>query len=166
MADVVSPQKRSEMMSGIKGKNTKPEIIFRKILHSRGFRFRLHNKDLPGKPDLVLPKYKAVIFIHGCFWHGHEDCKLFRLPKSRIDFWQQKITGNMERDKRRLPVLEEAGWRILIVWECALKGKAELAIGSADLAQIWLAGNNPHAEIRHNPSSGSSSIQQYGGAPC
>ena len=167
MADVVSPQKRSEMMSGIKGKNTKPEIAFRKILHSRGFRFRLHNKDLPGKPDLVLSRYKAVIFIHGCFWHGHESCRLFRIPKSRSEFWGEKITGNIARDKSQLVLLQDNGWRILIVWECSVKGKPHLVIKAADLAEKWLKKSEAgFAEIRRDAATGLSSIQEYAEAPC
>ncbi len=126
MTDIVSPEKRSQMMAGIRGKNTKPEIQVRKLLHAAGFRFRLHRKDLPGKPDIILPKYKVVIFVHGCFWHGHENCHLFRLPKSRIDFWEAKISGNVKRDKHKQKQLLNDGWRVLLVRECALKGKTTL----------------------------------------
>lgn len=126
MVDIVSPEKRSLMMAGIRGKNTKPEIQVRKLLHAGGFRFRLYRKDLPGKPDIVLPKYKVVIFVHGCFWHGHENCHLFRLPKSRTEFWEAKISGNVERDKLKQAQLLNEGWRVLLVRECALKGKMAL----------------------------------------
>lgn len=126
MVDIVSPEKRSQMMAGIRGKNTKPEIQVRKTLHAAGFRFRLHRKDLPGKPDIILPKYKVVIFVHGCFWHGHENCHLFRLPKSRTEFWEAKISGNVERDKLKQAQLLDEGWRVLLVRECALKGKTAL----------------------------------------
>lgn len=109
-------------MSGIRGKNTKPEMIIRKELFRRGFRFRLHGKNLPGKPDLVFPKYKTVVLVNGCFWHGH-DCKLFKWPKSNQEFWKQKITGTIQRDQRNQELLVKSGWRIIIVWECALKNK-------------------------------------------
>lgn len=121
-ADTVSSGVRSRMMSGIRGKNTKPELIIRSGLHKAGFRFRIHDRSLPGHPDLVLPKYSALIFVHGCFWHGHQ-CHLFKWPKTREAFWHDKIRGNMERDERYLVRLRDDGWRICIVWECALKGK-------------------------------------------
>ncbi|AMO67334.1 MULTISPECIES: very short patch repair endonuclease [Spongiibacteraceae] len=123
MTDVVSPKKRSEMMSGIRGKNTKPELIVRQELHRRGFRYRLHHKGLPGKPDLVFPKYKTVIFVNGCFWHGH-NCKLFKWPKSNPQFWKEKISGNQVRDEKQRKALEEGGWQVITVWECSLKGKS------------------------------------------
>jgi DNA mismatch endonuclease (patch repair protein) len=121
MADVVSSQTRSQMMSGIQGKNTKPEIKIRKALHKRGFRYRLYVKSLPGKPDLVFPKYRAVIQINGCFWHCH-NCHLFKWPSTRPEFWQKKILGNRERDIKNILELEKSGWRVLTVWECAVKG--------------------------------------------
>ena len=125
MVDVVDRQTRSRMMSGIRGRNTKPEILIRKALHARGFRFRLHRKGLPGSPDIVLPKYRAVILINGCFWHGH-DCYRFSWPKTRKAFWRKKIEGNRERDTRYLQELNEAGWRVCVVWECTLRGKGKL----------------------------------------
>src|SRR5690606_10217746 len=127
LADVVSAEKRSQMMSGIRGKDTTPEMIIRKGLHARGFRYRLHDRKLPGKPDLVFPAYKAVIFIHGCFWHVH-DCHLFKWPSSRPEFWKQKLTGNIEKDQENFAALERDGWRILTVWECALKGRTKLPV--------------------------------------
>lgn len=129
MADVVSPTVRSRMMAGIKGRNTKPEMLLRHGLHRRGFRFRLHSKDLPGKPDMVFPKHHAVIFANGCFWHGH-DCPMFKWPSTRQEFWNAKITGNRERDSRVKANLLESGWRVLTIWECALKGPAKLATES------------------------------------
>lgn len=108
-------------MSRIRGKDTKPEMLIRKYLFSRGFRFRLHVKDLPGKPDIVLPKYKTVVFIHGCFWHGHEGCRYYTIPKTRTEWWLNKITGNTVNDSKALTALTKKGWRIITVWECELK---------------------------------------------
>jgi DNA mismatch endonuclease (patch repair protein) len=125
MADIVDRQTRSRMMSGIKGKNTRPELVIRKALFARGFRYRLHDKNLPGKPDLVFPKYKAVIMIHGCFWHGH-DCHLFKWPSSNTEFWRTKINRNQEVDERNRSKLLDKGWRVLEIWECALKGSKKL----------------------------------------
>ena len=148
MPDVVSPETRSRMMAGIRGRNTRPEMILRKGLHGRGFRFRLHRKDLPGKPDLVLPKYHAVIFINGCFWHGH-DCHLFRWPSSRVEFWRKKISRSRERDAEVREALSDAGWRILDVWECALKGRERVPLETVlDRASAWLASDSHCATIR------------------
>ncbi len=148
MADVVSRQKRSEMMSGIKGKNTKPEHFIRKALHARGYRFRLHKKGLPGKPDLVLPKYNAAIFVHGCFWHGH-DCHLFKWPQSRPEFWRTKIKKNRENDEKTLSSLHKQDWRVLVVWECAIKGKERLgAERIIDGIVGWLHSDESYDEIR------------------
>jgi DNA mismatch endonuclease (patch repair protein) len=113
------------MMSGIRSKDTKPEMIVRKGLHARGFRFRLHDRTLPGKPDLVLRRYNAVIFVHGCFWHGH-DCHLFKTPKSRRQFWAPKIASNKDRDSKTHEALVKSGWRVAEVWECATKGRTRL----------------------------------------
>ncbi len=125
MTDIVSPEKRSKMMAGIKGKDTKPEMILRRGLHGLGFRYRLHDRNLPGKPDMVFPRYKAVIFAHGCFWHGHS-CHLFKWPSSNEEFWHIKIERNMELDKQNIIRLQEMGWRTGTVWECALKGKYKI----------------------------------------
>ncbi|MBO8223103.1 DNA mismatch endonuclease Vsr [Prochlorococcus marinus str. XMU1401] len=114
-------EQRSRNMSAIKSKNTKPEIAVRKLLHSLGYRFRLHRKDLPGSPDIVLPKYKTVIFVHGCFWHRHENCKYASTPKTRSEFWESKFVGNIKRDKINQTNLIKLGWKIIIVWECDLK---------------------------------------------
>ena len=121
MTDVHEPEVRSYNMSQIKGKDTKPEIMVRKFLHSKGFRYRLQDKKLPGKPDIVLKKYKTVIFIHGCFWHGHENCKYFVIPKTRTQWWVDKISRNKQKDKEAVISLKELGWRIITVWECELK---------------------------------------------
>ena len=110
-------------MSNVKGKNTKPEILVRKFLFSHGYRYRVNKKDLPGKPDIVLPKYKTVIFINGCFWHGHENCKYATIPESNRDFWLTKITKNIERDKLTREKLTIMGWRIIDIWQCQLKTK-------------------------------------------
>lgn len=115
------------MMSGIQGKNTRPEMILRRALHRAGFRYRLHDKRLPGKPDIVLPKYKTVIFVHGCFWH-HHDCKYFKWPKTRPDFWQEKIEGNVERDKKVVRELEAEDWNVVIIWECEFKSRPPSSI--------------------------------------
>lgn len=132
MTDIVDSATRSRMMSGIGGKNTKPEIQVRSLLHRRGFRFRLHSKDLPGKPDIVFPRFKSVIFINGCFWHGH-DCSLFRLPRTRTDFWAEKIQRNRSRDKRQIEELQLRGWRVLVLWECAIRKGTAVPI--ADLIE-------------------------------
>ena len=116
-------EQRSRNMSAIKSKNTKPEIKVRKILHSMGYRFRLHRKDLPGSPDIVLPKYKTVIFVHGCFWHRHENCKYASTPKTRQEFWEAKFRENINRDKLNQENLSSKGWKIIIVWECEIKDK-------------------------------------------
>ncbi|MBN8223304.1 MAG: DNA mismatch endonuclease Vsr [Xanthomonadales bacterium] len=143
MADIVPPDVRSRMMSGIRGKNTRPEWIVRRTLHARGFRYRLHVRELPGHPDIVLPKHRAVIFVHGCFWHGH-DCPLFRWPKTRPEFWQTKIDRNRANDSRHQMALQAAGWRVAIVWECALRQRLDVG---ALLAE-WIASGEALCEIR------------------
>ncbi len=120
MADVFSKSKRSEVMSRIRSTNTRPELIVRKFIHREGFRYRLHVKNLQGKPDLVLPKYKTAIFINGCFWHGHENCNLFQMPKSNKEFWSDKINKNIIRDKSNIARLAEIGWKVIVIWECQL----------------------------------------------
>jgi DNA mismatch endonuclease, patch repair protein len=147
MADIVSKKKRSEMMSGIQGKDTKPEFKIRSALHKLGFRYKLYDKTLLGKPDLVFPKYNAVILIHGCFWHLH-DCHLFKWPSTRPEFWRKKITENKERDKKNVLVLKEDGWRIMIIWECAVKGKYKLDFGlTIRSISDWLKNADKYAEI-------------------
>lgn len=121
--DVHDKATRSYNMSRIKGKNTKPEEIVRKYLFSKGFRYRKNDKRLPGSPDIVLPKYKTVIFVNGCFWHGHEGCRYFVWPKSNPEFWEKKINDNIARDKAKKELLESSGWNVLVVWECQLKQK-------------------------------------------
>lgn len=118
MADVFNPAKRSAIMASIKGENTKPEVFVRKLVHSLGYRFRLHQKKFPGKPDLVLPRHEKIIFVHGCFWHGHARCSRAALPSTNTQFWQKKILGNKDRDARILRKLNRSGWRVLVVWQC------------------------------------------------
>jgi DNA mismatch endonuclease, patch repair protein len=148
MPDLVSPEIRSKMMSGIQAKDTKPELIIRKNLHRLGFRYRLYDKSLPGKPDMVFAKYHAVIQITGCFWHGHT-CHLFKWPSTREEFWQNKIQGNMERDKKNLIELESMGWRVLTVWECSMKGRYRQPIEQLiDQISDWLISNKDSTEFR------------------
>jgi len=125
--DFLTPAARSELMSKIGGRNTRPEIVVRSLLHKIGFRFRLHVKGMAGKPDIVLPRYKTVIFVHGCFWHGHSCAKGVTLPKTRKEFWTEKIARTKERDKENIESLHNLGWRVIVVWECELKNPLELA---------------------------------------
>ena len=126
MADTVTKEQRSRNMSLIRSKETKPEVFVRSVLHRLGFRFRKNVKTLPGKPDIVLPKYKTVIFIHGCFWHQHPGCKRSTIPKSNIDYWIPKLKGNVKRDKEHRKNLEESGWKVAVIWECEAKKADEL----------------------------------------
>lgn len=149
MADIVSPEKRSEMMSGIRGKDTKPEIIVRRLLHRLGYRFRLHRKDLPGRPDIVLPKWRTVIFVNGCYWHGHKNCHLFRPPKTRTEFWTNKIESNQTRDRRNQVALQDADWKVLVIWECAVSKKLSLSDGQLeDAISAGLASSETLIDIR------------------
>ena len=125
MVDTLSPEQRSDRMSRIRGKNTVPELAVRRVAHALGFRFRLHRKDLPGKPDLVFPRLKKVVFVHGCFWHGH-DCGKGRLPKSNVEFWKAKIGGNRARDAKAVAALEAGGWTVMVLWQCDTKDKKVL----------------------------------------
>lgn len=152
--DVVNAATRSRMMSGIRGKDTKPELVVRRGLHALGFRYRLHDRRLPGKPDMVLPRWRAAIQINGCFWHGH-DCGLFRWPGTRQEFWRSKIGRNVERDREVEAALDRAGWRVLTVWECALKGPARIGAdavvsGAAD----WLRSGARTGDIRGTDRAG------------
>ncbi|MFN4202420.1 MAG: very short patch repair endonuclease [Tabrizicola sp.] len=147
MPDIVDPQTRSRMMSGIRGKNTQPELLVRKGLHARGFRFRLHAANVPGRPDLVLARYRAAIFVHGCFWHGHE-CHLFRLPSTNTAFWREKIGRNKDRDMQVRDQLAVSGWRVMIIWECAIKGRTRLDPAALlDRVAAWLRGDGQSCEI-------------------
>lgn len=151
MIDIVDSSTRSRMMAKIKGCNTKPELLIRSLLHRKGLRFRLHVKDLPGKPDIVLPKYRAVVFIHGCFWHGHKDCHLFRLPATRTEFWQEKILRNQNNDSRAVELLLASNWRVCIVWECSIRGAKKEPEKVASTITDWLSGTEHFLEIRDNP---------------
>ena len=145
MVDIVDPATRSRMMAGIRGRDTKPELVLRKGLHALGFRYSLNRKDLPGKPDLVFRKYDAVVFVHGCFWHRHEGCKLASVPATNPEFWQNKFARNVERDRENVAALRDAGWRTGIIWECALR--------SADVFPVvrkvarWLHSSRPEIEL-------------------
>ena len=166
MPDVHDTATRSRNMAAVRGKDTKPELLIRRGLHGLGFRYRLQAKDLPGRPDLVLPKHRAVIFIHGCFWHGH-DCHLFRLPGTRTQFWEQKISSNRERDCRTLLALSQRQWRTGIVWECAVRGRGSIGVGPAleqlaewlrnDVPAIVLPGRETGDRNRKAPGPGSAS---------
>lgn len=139
------------MMSGIRGKNTRPELALRHGLHALGLRYRLHGKDLPGKPDMVFPRHRAVLFAHGCFWHGH-DCHLFKWPSTRPDFWRAKIARNLEVDARSTAQLENSGWRTGIVWECALKGRTRRPLDTVlTECAAWIRSDDRHLEIRGLP---------------
>ena len=152
MADVVSAEVRSRMMSGIRGKNTRPELLIRKGLFALGFRYRIHHKGLPGRPDLVFHKYRSLIFVNGCFWHGH-DCSLFKWPSSNVDFWRKKILRNRELDRINSLALKGQGWRILNVWECALKGPSRLPIEVVVArAAGWIKMTGPSKEVRGRKS--------------
>lgn len=126
--DVFSREKRSQIMSRVSGRNTKPEIAVRSLLHNMGYRFRLHRKDLPGKPDITLPKYKKVIFVHGCFWHGHADCPRSKRPTTNQEFWREKLDKNIERDKSAVKALKQLGWEVMTVWSCEVNDTNKLII--------------------------------------
>lgn len=144
--DVVDPEKRSRMMSGIKSRDTKPEIIVRKALFAAGFRFRLHRSGLPGKPDIVLPGRRIAVFVHGCFWHMHEGCKNAKFPSTRPEFWREKLGRNVERDRENVDALLELGWRVLVVWECATREmRSECALSSA--LSAWVGGGEASGEL-------------------
>ena len=130
MTDVLTTAQRQLNMSRIRGRDTKPEMLIRRGLHARGLRYRLHDRNLPGRPDLIFPTYHAAVFVHGCFWHAH-GCALSKLPTTRQDFWKQKLEGNAARDRRAIDALQADGWRVLVIWECALRGPGRLSNGTA-----------------------------------
>ena len=151
MADIVSSEVRSRMMSGIQAKDTKPEIVVRKALHAKGYRFRLHRKDLPGNPDITLAKFRTVILVHGCFWHMHKGCKLARIPSSRTEFWTAKLRANAMRDETAESRLLALGWRVLTIWECYLKSTSPEVL-QADLAR-WISGSEVSGDFNVLPTA-------------
>lgn len=154
MADIVNSQTRSRMMAGIRGKDTKPELALRRALHALGFRYRLHVKGVPGKPDIVMPKYNAVIFVHGCFWHRHRGCRYTTTPSSRRDFWTAKFDANVARDIVVRSALSQAGWRVATVWECTLRTEAGVT-AARDIMAAWLLDGDPEIEVGE-PDAGKS----------
>lgn len=143
MPDTMTPEQRHRCMAAIKGKDTKPEMLVRRYLHARGFRYGLHNRRLPGSPDIVLRSLRTVIFVHGCFWHGHKNCGCYRLPKSNVEFWQKKIDRNRKRDVRVTGELQSKGWNVMIVWECELKNKQDCENTLARIARELTLLRNP-----------------------
>ena len=146
MADIVDSKTRSQMMSGIRSKNTKPEVLVRKALTLKGYRYRLHRKDLLGKPDIVMPGRRIAIFVHGCFWHQHEGCGLAKMPSTRPEFWAAKLGANVARDRNAVSLLSDQGWRVLQVWECATKSLERLQTLPDALAG-WIEGAEPLGEV-------------------
>ncbi len=158
MIDVVDQATRSRMMSSIRSRNTGPEVALRSALHRLGFRFRLHRAGLPGRPDIVLPRHDAVVFVHGCFWHRHPGCRLAYTPRSRQDFWELKFAANVDRDARQRAALLEGGWRVAVVWECAMREQGAQAVAAA-LAG-WMTGCGRELEI-----GGSGAAKDRAGEP-
>ena len=165
MSDKLTTQQRHHCMSRIRGKNTKPEILVRRGLHSRGFRFRLHNKKLPGSPDIVLPKYGVAIMVNGCFWHGHKGCRYANEPKSNVDFWQAKIARNRHRDEVTSAHLEALGWHVVTIWECELRGTDKSARRIDELVkEIYDAGlikQKRDAQIKVSRQEEKQRLQEY-----
>lgn len=157
MTDYLNSDQRSKLMSRVKNRDTKIETILRSLLHRRGFRFRKNVTNLPGRPDIILPKYKAVVFVHGCFWHGHGNCNKGRLPSTKIDFWQKKISENKTRDEETKKQLFTADWRVAVVWECSFRNKTQQAITIEQLCD-WINSDSSYFEIPHE-SSGSCHCQ-------
>lgn len=163
MAEKKEPLTRSQMMARIRSADTKPELVLRKALHAIGYRFRLHVRSLPGRPDIVMRKHRCAIFVHGCFWHGHQGCRNFRIPKTRREFWSAKIESNRERDMRSVEALLGTGWRVLVVWECATRSFqvdnlvsiiAEWLQGPETSAELSSGGLSPYRTMRSGISSG------------
>lgn len=148
MVDVLTPEQRQLNMSRIRGRDTKPEMTIRRGLHARGLRYRLHDKSLPGRPDLVFPRFRVAVFVHGCFWHAHE-CGLFRLPATRQEFWQKKLGGNVARDRVAVETLTSLGWRVLVIWECTLRGTRRMNVDEVveSAARYITGGGLPFCEL-------------------
>ena len=153
MPDIVDRATRSRMMAGIGTRNTKPELVLRRAMHARGLRYRLHNRKLPGTPDLVFRRFEAVCFVHGCFWHRHAGCRFSTTPATRVEFWQAKFEANVDRDRRKRAELLESGWRVAVVWECALRKGGE--VGTASEVDHWLRGNSREFETSPGAEVGS-----------
>lgn len=160
MADIKTKEQRSYNMSRVRSTETKPEQILRSALHKAGFRFRKNVKDLPGKPDIVLPKYKTVVFMHGCFWHGHLGCKKAKLPATQTEFWKTKIEGNIERDKQSILLLQKQSWRIAIIWECAIKNKHALSETTERLVS-WLKSDDLFLETPESVKKDSYVVDKF-----
>lgn len=146
MADIVDQFTRSRMMARIQAKDTRPELVLRRALHAEGFRYRLHAYGLPGRPDLLFPKFRGAVFVHGCFWHRHDGCRFATTPGTRPEFWRRKFAGNVARDLSARLGLRSAGWRVATVWECALRKPAQVAV-AADLLAAWLLGHGASLSI-------------------
>lgn len=146
MADIVNPSQRSRMMAGIRGKGTKPELLVRRLLSADGFRYRLHRNDLPGTPDIVMPGRRIAIFVHGCFWHRHLECKYARQPSSNSVFWHKKLGRNVQRDQEAFSALKAAGWRVLVVWECATRSRPAISALRGLMSQ-WIESDAATGEI-------------------
>ena len=146
MVDVLSPEDRSRMMAGIKGKNSQPELLVRRLLFASGYRFRLHRRDLPGTPDIVMPGRKVAVFVHGCFWHMHRECRYAKLPSTRPDFWKAKLAANTQRDRLVIERLNALNWRVLCVWECATR-EANAANALQNALRLWIEGDSRFGEI-------------------
>lgn len=160
MTDILSVEARSRHMAKIRGSDTKPEIDFRRALHSAGFRYRLHDPHLPGRPDVILKKYRAAVFVHGCFWHRHARCRLAYQPRSRVRFWTDKFDSNRRRDRRQVRALRNQGWRVLVVWECVLRADTERQRSMKEVV-AWLKSDQPVGEIPVRPIA--DRIQATGG---
>lgn len=152
MVDVVSPGDRSRMMAGIRGKNTTPELIVRRLLFALGYRFRLHRRELPGAPDIVMVGRKVAVFVHGCFWHMHQGCRFARMPTTRSDFWRAKLEANVERDQRSVDRLRASGWRVLCVWECSTRNADPAALQA--VLRAWIESAEPYGEVGYPAREG------------
>lgn len=150
MTDRVDSATRSRMMAAVKSRDTKPELLIRSILHQKGFRFRLHVKDLPGKPDIVLPKYRSVILINGCFWHGHENCRFFKIPSTRTEFWEEKIHKNKINDSKAIAKLLAENWRVCVIWQCKIRESKKNLTELADIVSSFITGKEKFLELRDN----------------